>query len=56
MKTRSDILMCRLLVSTIRMLDLLDISLLQIRLSKRRLLLLDWDVLVLGLGLLLMIS
>ena len=57
MKTRSDILMCRLLISTIRMLDLLDIplsrvhSLLQIRLTKGVLLLLDRDVVGLGLGL-----
>ena len=56
-KTKSDILMCRLLISTIRMLDLLDVplggvhSLLQIRLTKGVLLLLDRDVVGLGLGL-----
>ena len=57
MKARLDILICRLLISTIRILDLLDIplrrvdSLLQIRLTKEVLLLLDWNVLGLGLGL-----
>lgn len=57
MNARSNVLVCRLLISTIRVLNLLGIplrrvhSLLEIRLNRELLLLLDWNVLSLGLAL-----